>query len=124
MGGILEGRQPMKSLMIGSLAGLLLAGQASADTIAIVCGSPTQAGDTRIVFNTNGWARLEGHRYQARVTDNEIDFEVDRQPFEAIGYRIDRRTGTAYLTMFSYQSNRRSTAARACRKDGASEDVF
>ncbi|MGH7024206.1 MAG: hypothetical protein ACREEB_11540, partial [Caulobacteraceae bacterium] len=92
--------------LIASLAGLILAGQANADTVAIACGAPSGAGETQIVFNTEGWARVETphglRQVQARVTDNEVDFDVDRQPYQDIRYQIDRRTGAANLTIFSY----------------------
>jgi hypothetical protein len=58
------------------------------------------------------------------VTDNEIYFDVDRQPSRDIRYRIDRRTGVANLTIFTYRLNERTTAVGACRRTSESANLF
>jgi hypothetical protein len=63
-------------------------------------------------------------RYQARVTDDSIDYVVDRQPFKSIEHRIDRRTATDEMTIYSYRLNARTYAKRVCRKVSMSDNAF
>ena len=111
-----------------ALAGVSLVGIARADTIVIACDSPNGGAEERVVLDTRGFVTVPtgqgGRRYQARVTDDVIDYVVDRQPYESTEHRIDRRTGTDYLTIFSYMFSTRTYAKRVCRKGSTSDNAF
>jgi hypothetical protein len=99
------------------IAGVLAAVSANADTITIACGD---AG-ARLVIDTRGFVREpgasgEGATYQARVTDREIDYVADRQPYTKTTHRIDRRTGIDSITLYSYRDNAETHSTRACQK--------
>jgi hypothetical protein len=113
------------------LAAMALGGVADiahADTIVIACASPTGGAEERVMLDTRGFvtvATAKGdRRYQARVTDDLIDYVADRQPYESTEHRIDRRTGTDNLTIFSYRLNERTYAKRVCRKVSTSSNAF
>jgi hypothetical protein len=109
-------------------SGASLFGVARADTITIACASPNGGDEERAILDTRGFvtapAEKGGRRYQARVTDDVIDYVVDRQPYESTEHRIDRRTGTDHLTIFSYRFNERTYAKRICRKVSTSDNAF
>lgn len=111
-----------------ALGGAILAGVARADTIVISCASSNGSDEERITLDTRGFVTVStgkgDRRYQARVTDDLIDYVVDRQPYVSTEHRVDRRTGTDYLTIFSYRLNSRTYAKRVCRKVSTSNNAF
>ncbi len=111
-----------------ALGAASLVGVARADTITIACASSNGGDEERVILDTRGFVTLStgkgARRYQARVTDDLIDYVVDRQPYESTEHRIDRRTRTDYLTIFSYRLDARTYAKRICRKVSTSDNAF
>jgi hypothetical protein len=107
----------MKAVWMLAAAGACAALAAHADTITIACGD---AG-ARVVIDTRGFVREpgssgEGATLQARVTDHEIDYVADRQPYTKTTHRIDRRTGIDSITLYSYRDNAETHSTRTCQK--------
>ena len=118
----------MTRLIIAAWAAMAVAGAARGDIIDIACGNPAHGDEVRITIDTVGSVREQTPKgirtYQGRVLNDEIDFVADRQPFEKVSHRIDRRAGVDHLTIYSYQRNSSTEATLACRRTSVSANVF